>query len=114
MISNIRKNCMGTISFSGKFKGMRKAQDFIVYPINKETEQLQIQSDGRAGFICVKTGEVRLSGSNDQYGFHNAKPLETLDIYEHNHLITAIHSTANKNAGTNGIMYCDNSAAGAI
>ena len=30
MISNIRKNIMGTVSFAGKFDGMRKAQDFIV------------------------------------------------------------------------------------
>ena len=32
MISNIHKNCMGTVSFDAKFAGMRKPQDFIVYP----------------------------------------------------------------------------------
>ena len=30
MITGIKKNIMGTVSFQGKFTGMRKAAEFIV------------------------------------------------------------------------------------
>lgn len=31
-ISNIKKGIMGTINFEAKFNGMRKPQEFVVYP----------------------------------------------------------------------------------
>lgn len=62
-IENIKKNCMGTLSFDGKFSGMRKAQDFIVYPMHKgnDTGNIKIQSNTRIGRIDLKTGDVFLS-----------------------------------------------------
>ena len=62
MISNIRKNIMGTISFDGLFTGMRKPQDFIVYPMHagNNTAQARIQSDKRSGFISLVSGAVTL------------------------------------------------------
>lgn len=47
MITNIRKNRIGTVSFDGKFDGMRKSQDFIVYPMHdgNDTSTALVQSD---------------------------------------------------------------------
>lgn len=35
-VENIKINRMGTLSIQLKIKEMRKSQDFITYPINKE------------------------------------------------------------------------------
>lgn len=63
MISNLHRNIMGTTSFDGKFLGMRKPQDFIVYPMHSEdaAAKAKIQSDTRIGTIDMQTGEVMLS-----------------------------------------------------
>jgi len=61
MISNIKKNIMGTASFDGKFAGMRKAQDFIVYPMQDSGEIISVQSDNRFGRIDLGTGKVEMS-----------------------------------------------------
>lgn len=69
-ISNVRKNIMGTASFDAKFDGMRKAQDFIVYPMKDSAESALIQSDTRIGRINMQTGAVILSKphSSGAYG----------------------------------------------
>ena len=64
MISNLSKNIMGTVSFDGKFTGMRKAQDFIVYPMQDSGERISIQSDNRFGQIDLATGNGVLSTSH--------------------------------------------------
>ena len=64
MLTNIRKNCMGTVSFDGQFDGMRKAQDFIVYPMHpdiKAEKVAHVQSDTRIGEIDLTTGTVNMS-----------------------------------------------------
>lgn len=61
MITNCHKNIMGTVSFDGKFAGMRKAQDFIVYPMQDSGEVITIQSDTRIGQIDLATGALVLS-----------------------------------------------------
>lgn len=48
--TKIKKNCMGTISFDIKLAGMRKEQDFIVYP-NPQNGIIQIQSNDYWGEI---------------------------------------------------------------
>ncbi len=63
MISNIKKNIMGTASFDGKFAGMRKAQDFIVYPMQDSGEVVSVQSDNRFGRIDLATGSVLMSAA---------------------------------------------------
>lgn len=60
-ISKIEKNIMGTVSFDGKFQGMKKPQDFIVYPMQDAGVIIKIQSDTRMGQINLDTGEVTLS-----------------------------------------------------
>lgn len=63
MIENIKKESTGTVSFDGKFKGMRKAQEFIVYPLHSGSSatSVQVQSDTRIGQIDLKSGVVALS-----------------------------------------------------
>ena len=84
MFSMIRKNNLGTTSFTAKFKGMRKEQEFVVYPKDaaSKTNKVTIQSDTRIGQIDLLTGETFLSASipNEAYGMHLAlaKHVETV------------------------------------
>ena len=109
MISNTRKNCMGTVSFDGKFNGMRKAQDFIVYPMKDATTQARIQSNKRSGYISLVSGAVTLypkqyfNGALDVAGALTAEELLMLKA--------SIMATAHGMAGNNGIVYTDNSGA---
>lgn len=54
---------MGTVSFDGKFSGMRKAQDFIVYPMQDSGEIISVQSDNRFARIDLSTGQVVMSAA---------------------------------------------------
>jgi hypothetical protein len=117
MITNIHKNRMGTVSFDGKFDGMRKAQDFIVYPMHagNDASRAKIQSDTRIGAVDLNTGAVILSPSRagGSYGVHMAlaKLAGTLSGEELLLLKAGIFGTAHGHAGSNGIVYTDNSAA---
>jgi hypothetical protein len=61
IITNIRKNIMGTASFDGQAPGMRKPQDFIVYPMQDAGTVIDIQSSNYWGQIDLATGEVLVS-----------------------------------------------------
>lgn len=106
MITNITKNCVGTVSFNGLFAGQRKAQDFIVYPITEDSNVCRIQSGKRAGFIDLQSGCVSLS--SNQYIFASKNVVNTLSGEDLLMLKAAIFSTASGKAGNNGIVYCDN------
>lgn len=67
MITNCHKNIMGTISFDGKFPSMRKAQDFIVYPMQDSGVEIRIQSENRFGRVNLDTGEAVISDSKANY-----------------------------------------------
>lgn len=125
MITNIHKNIMGTTSFNGKFTGMRKEQEFIVYPINNENPTtLTIQSDTRIGHIEISTGVCTLSAShaNGAYAQHynfdyysNKCKVDTIPQEEFNNLLNFIRGTSNSMAGNNGMnVYCDNGKAHTI
>jgi len=117
MINNIRKNIMGTLSFDGKFNGMRKAQDFIVYPMHSgnDTDKIMIQSNSRIGYIYLETGVVRMSPSvsGGAYAPHLmfAKDIDKLSTEDLAGLKFRLVQTADKKAGNNGVMYTDNSNA---
>jgi len=66
-INNCKKNIMGTVSFDGLTKGMRKPQDFIVYPMQDSGEVVTIQSDHRFGKLDLATGRGVLSANRAQY-----------------------------------------------
>jgi hypothetical protein len=112
MIKNITKNCMGTVSFDGLFTGMRKAQDFIVYPVKDDGHAMtnaKIQSDKRSGFININTGNVViLEGA---YFTGSVKATDKLDAEELLNFKAAIFATASAKAGSNGIIHTDNSGA---
>ena len=106
-IISIEKNCMGTISIDAKFKGMRKAQDFIVYPIpeGESTEKIKIQSDTRIGYINLENGIVSLCPpkSSGAY-FHDLMFVKNVDILSKSELAGLkfrMIQTADKNAGNN-------------
>ena len=67
MITNCHKNIMGTASFDGKFPGMNKPQDFIVYPMQDSGNQIKIQSDHRFGLIDLGCGAGVISANRAQY-----------------------------------------------
>lgn len=113
MLSNIRRNIMGTTSFDAKFPGMRKPQDFIVYPLHKESTQIRIQSDKRWAEIDLTTGLVKLSVKGKTswdmaiYG-STSFTLSSEDLLL---LKSHIFASASGKAGTNGVVYTDNSGA---
>ena len=111
-LSNIHRNIMGTVSFDGMFKGMRKPQDFIVYPVKNDGHPMtnaRIQSDKRSGFVNLETGNVViLEGA---YFNGAVKVTDKLNAEELLKFKAAIFSTASGKAGSNGIVFCDNSAA---
>lgn len=117
MISNIHRNIMGTTSFDGQFPGMRKPQDFIVYPMHEgnSADLAKIQSDTRIGFINLQSGTVTLSRpkAGGAYFVHlnGAQMVGQVSAEELLLLKAAIMASAHGHAGTNGIVYTDNSAA---
>ena len=120
MISNIHKNNMGTISFDAKFAGMRKPQDFIVYPMKAgdETQRPVIQSDTRIGTVCLQTGNVRMSrphtgGANFMHMSMERALIDKIpqeDLFSLKaHIMSTAHGAAGK--AENGIVQTDNSGA---
>lgn len=69
-LSNFTVNILGTVSFDGKFKGMRKAQNFIVYPMQDSGTVIHIQSDNRFGVLDIASGKGVLSANRQQYANH--------------------------------------------
>lgn len=120
MISNMKKNCMGTLSFDGQFPGMRKAQDFCVYPISDEDpEDIKIQSDTRMGSINLKSGWLTMSNAHANGAYHHHLMLEGSKVYklsaEELFMLKAqVMATASGHAGTNGIVFCDNKGAAEV
>ena len=119
-IINIRKNCMGTLSIEFKFNGMRKAQEFIIYPVKagETPDNLLIQSDTRIGRIDLNTGAVTMSPprSGGSYNVHLmfATHIDTLDREEIAGLKFRLIQTADRMAGNNGVIYTDNSGVEAV
>jgi hypothetical protein len=117
LITDTKKNKMGTISFNGKFKGMRKSQEFIVYPIHggQDASRVTIQSDTRIGIVNLNTGTILMSPSipSGAYNPHLAlaRPLDMLSGEELLLLKSNILSTAKGAAGSNGVVFTDNSGA---
>ena len=113
----LKTNSMGTLDIIAKFPGMRKEQDFIVYPIAKgqTPDRILIQSDTRIGYVYLGNGEVHLSKphASGAYQPHLAEAalVYTLTGEELLMLKTKLAGTADPKAGTNGVMHTDNSGA---
>lgn len=118
MISNIRKNIMGTVSFDGKLPGMRKAQDFIVYPMQDSGTTVTVQSDTRIGRIDLETGEVKMSQSHagGAYSVHlqfDKLVTSTLAAEDLQTLRQWVKSTGGVEVGSS-LVKCDNTGAIAL
>jgi hypothetical protein len=119
-LQGIKKNVLGTISIDLKIQGMRKAQDFIFYPINKDTKSLTIQSNTRIAVLNLDgIGKVSNAHQNGAY-FHHLQ-MDTLTHFEFNksdwqQIIDYIGLTDSKEAGKkeNGVIHSDNSGAKSI
>jgi hypothetical protein len=118
MISNIHRNIMGTISFDAKFNGMRKAQDFIVYPMKENATEAVIQSDTRIGRdrsgkrrrSAVETAQRGCWVCAADAGVCARWQLSQDDL---NNLKASIRDTAGARVGTHGVV-SDNSAAATV
>lgn len=116
MITNIKRNILGTISFDGQFGKMRKAQDFIVYPKQDAGSHIIIQSDHRFGRLDLETGVGIISANRGQYANGmwlsicvsngTAEPI-ALPESDKNALREAIRSTGGLLVG-DSIVKCDN------
>jgi predicted ABC-type ATPase len=119
-ILGLRKNIMGTTSIEMKISGMRKSQEFSVYPISADDTDkiITIQSSTRIGRIDLKSGRGVMSQSHSSgaYSVHfqmdkltpftlNESDLEELKMH--------IFKTAGSSVGTRGIV-SDNSGASRI
>ena len=83
-IEKIRTNIMGTISFNMKIEGMRKFQDFIVYPIQKNDSEkvITIQSDTRIGRLNLNTGKGEMSQSHSGGAYFPHLVMDKKTIFE--------------------------------
>ena len=120
-LSNIKTNRMGTLSFDAKFKGMRKEQNFIVYPIHKgnNVDKIMIQSETRIGYLYLNTGDVIMSHprSGGSYSPHLmfAKKIDQLDKEELAGFKFRLVQTEGDSVGNNGMkIITDNSGAGLV
>ena len=122
-MGKLSTNCMGTTDVELKLANMRKFQSFIVYPLhgndNNPNQLITIQSNSRIGQLSLLDGkgEMSQSHSNGAY-FHNFAldkrvpfVLSPVDLAA---LKMYIFTTASKLAGTNGIVFTDNSGAGRV
>ena len=120
MIENIRRGIMGTVEFDGKFSGMRKPQDFIVYPIaaGADATRLKVQSDTRIGLVDLTTGAVRMSASRPGGAYfahipHDGPPTDRLSAEDVLRLKAWVFGTAGASVGCS-VMTTDNSGAAGV
>jgi hypothetical protein len=121
-IANCHKNSMGTVSFDGRFPGMNKPQDFIVYPMQDSGEEIRIQSDHRFGSIDLATGEGVLSANRADYAnsvwlhlcmIRGTAKVFKLEAEELQTLRQWVKSTGGLLVGSS-IVKCDNTGAMAL
>ena len=123
MIESVRRSVMGTASIEAKFKGMRKSQNFNVYPITSEADakKITIQSGTRIGYYIPETKTIKLCKpcSSGAY-FHHLSYAEAMGEWviselsdeDNEKLITGIRATTGDLVG--GFIKCENSFASAV
>jgi len=120
-ITKIYVNSMGTASFIGKLdKGMRKEQDFSVYPISKDSKSkvITVQSDTRIGRIDLETGKGVMSKSHSNGAYFVHLQIDNLTSFQlsegdRSALQVKIFLSSDSEAGKsqNGVVISDNSGA---
>lgn len=119
VIGAYKKNRLGTMCFEAKFHGMRKSQEFTVYPIKERgCETATIQSDTRIGQIRLSDGAVFLSKSRAGGAyFHHLAEAVRVDGFSAEDLLifkAYVCATADSAAGDTGVVYVDNSGAAGV
>ena len=116
-ISRLRKNIMGTLSFDLKAGSMRKAQDFIVYPMSELEDKIKIQSDKKFGLISLEDGRGILSKGSGNTFMHLRRDMAMRNVItfqlsssQLEELINSLRSTGGKEVG-NSVVISDNSGA---
>lgn len=118
IISTLHKNIMGMTSFEAKFEGMRKAQEFDVYPIKggDDAKTVTIQSDTRIGTVNLDTGDVQITRSIPSGAFFHhlalVQPAGKLSTAMLNALKLQVFTTASKRAGEHFVVSDNSGAAG--
>jgi len=116
-VQEIKGNMVGTTSIIMRIKGMRKDQSFIVYPINKESQILTIQSGTRIANVSIEgMGQMSKSHANGAYFHHLSIDKLTLFNFtfeDWQKIKKAIGLTESLKAGNN-VIHSDNSAAKSI
>ncbi len=111
---------IGTTTFKIKLKGMRKPQQFDVYPIKEEDSKtvIMVQSDKRIALIHLDTGTGKISENHANGAYFHHLSIDTLQHFQLTTLDLQalklhIFTTNSKEAGTTG-FYTDNSGAADI
>lgn len=120
-----KRNCLGTMSFTLKLGKMKKAEEFCTYPVQRgdNGDKVYLQSHHRWAELNTRTGEIELSARRAQYANQmwlilcKVRGTDETDKATDGQLarmLSEIRGTANPMAGSNGIIYCDNSNANAV
>ncbi len=119
-IIGLRKNILGTTSIEMKISGMRKPQEFTVYPISSDDTDkiITIQSDTRIGRIDLKSGRGVMSQSHSSGAYFVHLQMDklipfTLTESDLEDLKAHIFKTAGSNVGSS-VVKSDNSGASRI
>lgn len=123
---SMKKNCMGTESFTLKIGKMKKAESFVTYPIqrNDNGEKIYLQSDHRWVEMNTKTGEIEMSARRAQYAnsvwfvlckFKGTLERDKATPEQLSEMLSAIRLTSSPKAGDNWLnVFCDNSNANLV
>jgi hypothetical protein len=119
-ILGLSKNILGTTSIEMKISGMRKPQEFTVYPISSDDTDkiITIQSDTRIGRIDLKSGRGVMSQSHSSGAYFVHLQMDklipfTLTESDLEDLKAHIFKTAGSNVGSS-VVKSDNSGASRI
>lgn len=126
-ILGMKKNCLGTMDFTLRMGKMKKAEEFVTYPVQKDDngDKVWLQSHHRWAELNTRTGEIELSARRAQYAnsmwlmlckINGTAESDKATKEQLEQICSAIRGTASPNAGGNNIlsMYCDNSNAGLV
>lgn len=123
-IVSMRKDCLGTMSFTLKMGKMKKAEEFCTYPIQKgdNGDKVYLQSSHRWAELNTRTGEVEMSARRAQYAnswfllecrIKGTTESDKATAEQLEQMLGVIRGTASPMAGGKNIlgMFCDNSNA---
>jgi len=80
-VTSIKPNSVGTCDIIMKIPGMRKPQEFTVYPMQKGDTKIKIQSSTRIGLLDMTTGEGKMSQSHQSGAYFHHLSLDKLTLF---------------------------------